>query len=403
MAIVSSPNEPPQGDPAPAADRQPASDTAEADSAALRFLRWIPWVLLVLLLALVALVGGVTTEKAPWPIARFVVFTLLLAGMALWFMVCFTGPATEGREHHSFVFAYGFTFGAFALLILPFIADTDAIVRYNGTTPAVWPRAGAIQLVRGCVVVDDGNVGAISSVARCPEYKTPSTKGADGDRTWQGREVDREYGWLVAIGGTTQRRLVPEFKDCDSAAPPCAKLAQGVTDANDRAHREYAEIHGGLAVPLFVVVLAYIGGAVSLSRRIPEYQRRSDVGYVKDKLRVNEPPMLEFETRESVVFQIMQLVSAPFLALASWYIVTPATLASGAVLAFGTGFFSEPILLMIRGLVEGIRPAATRTAVQGAAAKPVTGQTPQDDGHADAGNADGKAPIRLDDASPPAG
>ena len=80
--------------------------------------------------------------------------------------------------------------------------------------------------------------------------------------------------------------------------------------------------------------------------------------------------MRPFEVREVVVFQIMQLVSAPFLAVATWFIVSPMSLTAAATLAFGTGFASEPLLLMIRGLVEGIRPA-------GSAAKPATEPKPE--------------------------
>ena len=35
------------------------------------------------------------------------------------------------------------------------------------------------------------------------------------------------------------------------------------------------EINGGLVVPLYVVVLALFGGAISMTRRVPEYQRRA--------------------------------------------------------------------------------------------------------------------------------
>ena len=99
---------------------------------------------------------------------------------------------------------------------------------------------------------------------------------------------------------------------------------------------------GGLAVPFFVLVMAFIGGAVSLSRRIPEYQRRLHPNYIPtDK----ECRMRPFEAREVVVFQIMQLISAPFLAVATWFIVSPMSLTAAATLAFGTGFASEPLLL----------------------------------------------------------
>jgi len=92
---------------------------------------------------------------------------------------------------------------------------------------------------------------------------------------------------------------------------------------------------------------------------------------------VAEPAMLPFQARESVVFQIMQLVSAPFLAMATWYIVSPTTIAVAAGLAFGTGFASEPLLLMIRGMVEGIRPAATpKLTATGDGIRPATTDKP---------------------------
>lgn len=72
-------------------------------------------------------------------------------------------------------------------------------------------------------------------------------------------------------------------------------------------------------------MLAFIGAAVSLSRRIPEYQRRSEGDYKATE------------------------------------VGGPTTLAGAVGLAFITGFLSEHVLLMIRGMAEGIRPATTRT------------------------------------------
>ncbi len=358
------------------------------------FLRWMPWVVLALLVGFVGL-NIARTEEDSWAgHARMWVLTALMTSTAVWFIGVFTGHA-QPRSFHAFVFAYGFTFGAFALLVTPIVssdedgphaggafygAATHGTVGTSGTGPAaaspsdaVRPREGVLQLVRGCVRADPTQgTEAVSAVTRCPEYDTAvvssgtvgaGTAGsmaggpvaaaashASAPMARQAVEVDRHYGWLISIGGATVRRYRPVF-DGGSLHPDQATYAP----------RQYVEVHGGLTVPLFVVVLAYVGGAVSLSRRIPEYQRRTDESYGAIP-HANEPKLAPFEAREHVVFQIMQLVSAPFLALATWYIVSPSTLASAAVLAFGTGFASEPILLMIRGMVEGIRPAATRPA-----------------------------------------
>ena len=93
-------------------------------------------------------------------------------------------------------------------------------------------------------------------------------------------------------------------------------------------------------------------------RRIPEFQRRM---HLRDVATDKERKLQAFQARACVVFQIMQLVSARFLAVATWFIVGPASLTSAAMLAFRTGFASEPLLLMIRGWVEGIRPGSSVT------------------------------------------
>lgn len=63
------------------------------------------------------------------------------------------------------------------------------------------------------------------------------------------------------------------------------------------------------------------------------------------------------QARESLVFQIMQVVSAPLIAAAAYYIVNPSNRLGSVVLGFGSGFASEPILIMIRGLVEKLSPS----------------------------------------------
>ena len=292
---------------------------------------------------------------------------------AIWFIRCFTGDARH-RIADIFVFAYAFTIGSFAMLVLPFVSDGPT----SGDS-----RTATLELVRGCVRGQAmGGLSGVSAVVLCPSDLPkgdpwPSRRQASGkDEPYDG---PLRYTLMLAIGGVTATVI-----DTSPPLPSAAVAPAGASKRTDPvAPRHHLEVIGGLAVPFFVLVMAYIGGAVSLSRRIPEYQRRLHPNYIPtDK----EGRMRPFEAREVVVFQIMQLVSAPFLAVATWFIVSPMSLTSAATLAFGTGFASEPLLLIIRGLVEGIRPA-------GNSAKPVT--EPKLEPKPDQALADGASPATV--------
>ena len=84
-------------------------------------------------------------------------------------------------------------------------------------------------------------------------------------------------------------------------------------------------VSGGFVVPFYVVVFAYIGGIVNLTRRLPEYQKRSACDYVSTPA---EPKLLTIEAREFVVFQLMQLLSSPFVAMVAYYALEPKSIAS---------------------------------------------------------------------------
>ena len=53
----------------------------------------------------------------------------------------------------------------------------------------------------------------------------------------------------------------------------------------------------------------------------------------------------------------MQVFTAPLIAVTTYYIILPDTPLKSVVLGFGSGFASEPILLMIRAMVDKLRPA----------------------------------------------
>src|SRR5439155_8420943 len=107
-------------------------------------------------------------------------------------------------------------------------------------------------------------------------------------------------------------------------------------------------VRGGLVVPLYFVIVSLMGGAVGLLRRVPEIQRRSEHDYVGTE---KEPKLLPGEVRERLGFQIIQFISAPLIAVTAYHAIAPESRTASVALAFTSGFASESILLMIRGIV----------------------------------------------------
>ena len=66
--------------------------------------------------------------------------------------------------------------------------------------------------------------------------------------------------------------------------------------------------------------------------------------------------MTRDQAREYLVFQIMQVISAPLIAVTAYYLVEPGSRATSVALAFTSGFASETVLLVIRALVEKMGP-----------------------------------------------
>ncbi|TCF96873.1 hypothetical protein BZM26_34895 [Paraburkholderia strydomiana] len=147
--------------------------------------------------------------------------------------------------------------------------------------------------------------------------------------------------------------MASETKDQTGAEKTAARVGGSVQPP-------YSIVQGGFAVPYYIVLLAFIGASISLTRRIPEYQKQSESRYVGT---TDAPKLNSWEARENVVFEIMQLITAPFIAMVAFYAFAPSTTASGITLAFLSGFSSSLVLLQLRGMLEGLYPAATAKSV----------------------------------------
>lgn len=249
-----------------------------------------------------------------------------IAGGASWFAYAFTGDPV-GRRHEQVKFAYFFVSASFAVLMIPPFLKSQAV----GSEP--------IGIVSGCVP------GADAVQLRCNQRETQAGTDAGGAAAQGGQAEAPPYNqWLVNIGGALREQAPGQCRLPDPA------------DCKPGSSGNRVLITGGVVVPLPFIIIALFGGAISLSRRVPEIQKRSERDYVPTDA---EPAMDMREAREVLVFQIMQFVSAPLIAIAAHQIIEPESQSSAVGLAFLAGFGSESVLLMIRGVANGVQPKST--------------------------------------------
>lgn len=224
--------------------------------------------------------------------------------------------------HRIIVHAYIVTVLAFFLSILPFVLFpiNPSLMTYLERTP--------IGVLIGCQDTVEPLVTACRTID--PENFTPlpdPTKAA--------------MQWVVNFGGSVSNTA------CDSYGAACT--------TSDQTNIHVLE--GGLVVPLYLIIVALMGAAVGLARRLPEYQKRGSPSYRDihgNDPSIGDPPMIPAQVRECVVFQIMQFMTAPLVAVTSYALIQPNAWETVVLLGFASGFSTEAVLMMIRRGVDKI-------------------------------------------------
>jgi hypothetical protein len=253
------------------------------------------------------------TEDGPFTVVLF--FALLstaIVGFIWRFSYWFTGVVTRQKLNKIISFCYSFTL----VSILSPILMTGVVLLLPPDLYRIIALDSLVGITLGCSSpLPDEASNSIPPEVRC----------GSGDK--------ENYQWLINIGG------VPAEESWQKS---------GLSPENWRRPRTH--INGGLVVPVYIIVLAFMGGAISMTRRVPEYQRRTA-----------DPcdPMTPEIAREHLVFQIMQVVSAPLIAVTIYHLFGPTSRATSIVLGFASGFASEPILQAIRALVEKLKPTGS--------------------------------------------
>ncbi len=257
-------------------------------------------------LSMQSLRGQTTYSSEPMPVALVALGFLVLA-LAGHIVHCFTRnlPSMEKEVSHKLrsIFLYAYIFQGL-MIVMPLLL----FVVPKPTSSSKY-LAG---FVYGCVL-DQEKYG--SGLTRC------NNGSADGQ-------------WLLHIGSWP--------------------VSENQTDALKESGGR-AELSRGLVVPLYVVVLAIIGGSVGMNRRLPELQRRAAYTYHKKRRKEKDPdPISPVEARERIVFQVMQLLTAPLIAIVAFSALEPDTVTLAVLIGFASGFSSEPLLMKIRTASEAV-------------------------------------------------
>lgn len=265
--------------------------------------------------------------------------------------------AEKKRTHQRYkwmIFAYSFMMLSLLLTFYPFISSFDK----PGETETYRDRP--ISVFVGCSL--DSKVKHLSC------FKTES-ENSDPNRT-------------VANSKPSDSNKPPEHQESkESAADPqqavgawIVNIGGYVNKCSNKNSDEYGkavtcEVNGGLLVPLYFVILALMGGSISLTRRLPELQKQAGSEHIATE---KQPKLTQYEFREHLIFQIVQFISAPFLAILAYYLIEPSNTTNSVALAFTAGFASETILLMVRSIANKITPEISGGAQYGAIAGVIT-------------------------------
>ncbi|UJP05427.1 MAG: carboxypeptidase-like regulatory domain-containing protein [Nitrosomonas sp.] len=232
--------------------------------------------------------------------------------------------ARSQQRNKWMIFAYSFMLISLLLTFYPFINSLSEaeLKKYLATL-----REKPIAIFIACSLDDK------AENLRCAakNEKTPSPEADQQTQVPIPEGVG--HAWAINIGGNIER-CTAEQDSTYGRAVAC-------------------EVRDGLLVPLYFIVMALMGGSISLTRRLPELQKQAGSEHIAT---IRQPKLSQYEFREYLIFQMVQFISAPFLAILAYYLIEPSNTTNAVVLAFTAGFASETILLMVRSVANKISP-----------------------------------------------
>lgn len=280
----------------------------------------------------------------PVPMANLtaVGWSVLAAGVAFFLIMLFTGDLTRRKARVLFSVTYLMTIVS---LVVP-IATIILVARSQ-------------YLVE---IMEQSPVGLVKGTA----------KGVQSPQ------------WLVNLGGAVlpAQKIKGATESPQEAPPAAAATPAGIPSANklyaesEQAQQlpGFAYVQGGLVVPFYVIILAMLGGGINMTKKVPDIQKRHDtqelpeedesvvksawqapIALFRQAYATAAKTKLQKQTvsgiRKELIDNYMGLISAPFLAIAVYYLlqIIATNIAEPVlvVVSFAIGFVSDSIVTTI--------------------------------------------------------
>ncbi len=308
--------------------------------------------------------------RVGWGVVPVVAVLLVLATL-------FTGPLPPRKARLLFGFTYLVTFSACVIPILLTIAVSQSpyLLETMQQAPVGIVKARAKGLDESQWLVNIGGSVQPRAVAAAAAAKSTAdgsvavavTAGAPGSTAAPAAPASG------ADGATATATKSPAGDDTPKAA--ALPVAAGL-DAT-------MEVLGGLAIPLYVLVLAMFGAGINMTRMVPEIQNDYDTQAAATPIGALSAPATlirglmtqelggvkgsdQAGIRQQLIETYMYFLSAPFLAVAVYYllqvIATSVAQPVLVVIAFATGLMSSTAVGAIMAFADTWLAKAKGTA-----------------------------------------
>ena len=285
---------------------------------------------------------------------------IVIFGVGTFLVILFTGPLTQGKARLLFSTSYIVIFLSLALPIYGILLVSKS--------------PDAVELMQQAAI---GLVKGTASTIPTPQWLvnlggtvSPATKELP-----RGTEVSPpEEGLKTPL---PEESVVP-------VSPNPAQEQSPILEGNGRTDETRFKVTGGLVVPFYVVFLAMLGAGIYMTKKVPDIQKRHDIESLQGDERTSlwsvmvstfrapgavfkptearqkneQETKTAFSIRQELIDNYMGLISAPFLAIAVYYLLqviakNPAEPVL-VVVSFATGFISDPIVTAITTLGKGL-------------------------------------------------
>jgi hypothetical protein len=292
---------------------------------------------------------------------------IIAALLAISLITLFTGELTRRRARQLFSITYIMSFMSLAV--------------------PIWAIAAVSKSEHAVDMMEQAPIGLIKGTAR--GVQNPQWLVNVGGAVEPAKEVPtkEEKGPLPAKEVPTKERETGRSSPVEAPTPtptlPSPTPQQSPTPQENIGPDElrqvpgFALVRGGLAVPFYVIILAILGAGINMTKKVPDIQQKYGIkvfqkdeeplwkGLLKmpvavmrtagraemDPATAKEQAEIVSDIRKDLIANYMGLISAPFLAIAVYYLlqVVATNIAEPVlvVVAFAVGFISDGIVAAI--------------------------------------------------------